>query len=321
MSALRLARGFTGRSKVVKFAGLLPRSRRRPAGLGRQRPGDVRPAGLRRASPASSAGETIVLPFNDVAALEAAFAEHGDRSPPSSPRRRRATWAWCRRQPGFTEALRRVTAAHGALLISDEVMTGFRCSAAGWYGLEGPYDEGAGRPVHLRQGHGWRVPGRGVRRPRRRHGPCSRRSGRSTRPARCPGTRSPPPRAWRRCAACTPEVYDRLGVVADDHRRGASTEELGRAGVPHVVQRAGSMFSVFFRDGAVRDYDDARAQDARAFRRSSTPCCSQGVHLPPSAFEAWFVAAAHDDAAVDRVLARAARGGARRRRRRLRQRA
>ena len=99
MSAIRLARGFTGRSKVVKFAGCyhghvdallasagsglatfaLPDSRRRD----------------RR----SSAADTIVLPYNDVAALEAAFAEHGDRSPASSPRRHRATWAWCRPCP------------------------------------------------------------------------------------------------------------------------------------------------------------------------------------------------------------------------------
>jgi glutamate-1-semialdehyde 2,1-aminomutase len=91
-------------------------------------------------------------------------------------------------------------------------------------------------------------------------------------------------------------------VVADtiaEHAAKALTE----AGVPHVVQHAGSMFSVFFRDGAVRDYDDARGQDTDAFRRFFHSMLSQGVYLPPSAFEAWFVSAAHDDRAVERVLA------------------
>jgi glutamate-1-semialdehyde 2,1-aminomutase len=102
--------------------------------------------------------------------------------------------------------------------------------------------------------------------------------------------------------ACTPEVYDRLGVVADT-LTAALAEQLARAGVPHRVQRAGSMFSVFFRDGAVTDYDDARDQHVPAFAAFFHAMLSQGVHLPPSAFESWFVSAAHDDAAVARVVA------------------
>ena len=73
--------------------------------------------------------------------------------------------------------------------------------------------------------------------------------------------------------------------------------------MPHVVQRAGSMFSVFFRDGAVRDYDEARAQHVPAYAAFFHSMLSQGVYLPPSAFESWFVSGAHDEAAVDRVLA------------------
>jgi glutamate-1-semialdehyde 2,1-aminomutase len=101
---------------------------------------------------------------------------------------------------------------------------------------------------------------------------------------------------------CTPDLYARLGEVADAITAGLD-EHLGAAGVPHVVQRAGSMFSVFFRDGSVRDYDEARAQHVPAFAAFFHSMLSQGVYLPPSAFESWFVSGAHDDVAVDRVLA------------------
>jgi glutamate-1-semialdehyde 2,1-aminomutase len=101
--------------------------------------------------------------------------------------------------------------------------------------------------------------------------------------------------------ACTQEVYDRLGVVARAIADGV-TDALAQAGVPHTVQWAGSMFSVFFRDGEVRNYDEAKAQDTDAFRRFFHAMLDQGVHLPPSAFECWFVSAAHDDAAVSAVL-------------------
>ena len=88
-----------------------------------------------------------------------------------------------------------------------------------------------------------------------------------------------------------------------DTLTGVLADELGRAGVPHVVQRAGSMFSVFFREAPVVNYDDAKDQHVPAFSAFFHSMLSQGVHLPPSAFEAWFVSAAHDDAAVERVVA------------------
>ena len=101
--------------------------------------------------------------------------------------------------------------------------------------------------------------------------------------------------------ACTDEVYARLdevsGTIAD-----ATSAALAAAGVPHRVQWAGSMFSVFFRDGQVLDYDDARQQDTAAFGRFFHAMLEQGVHLPPSAFESWFVSAAHDDEAVQTVI-------------------
>ena len=77
---------------------------------------------------------------------------------------------------------------------------------------------------------------------------------------------------------------------------------LSTAGVPHVLQTAGSLFSIFFTEGAVTDYDQATKQDVEAYKRFFHSLLSQGVYLPPSAYEAWFVSAAHDDNALDRVM-------------------
>jgi glutamate-1-semialdehyde 2,1-aminomutase len=101
--------------------------------------------------------------------------------------------------------------------------------------------------------------------------------------------------------ACTDEVYGRLEVAARAIAGGVA-EALTAASVPHTIQWVGSMFSVFFRDGAVTNYDEAREQDTDAFRRFFHAMLDQGVYLPPSAFECWFVSAAHDDAAVAHVL-------------------
>lgn len=300
MSALRLARGFTGRSKVVKFAGcyhghvdaLLV-----SAGSGLATFALPDSAGV----PASSAGETIVVPYNDTEALEAVFAEHGDQIAALITEASPGNMGVVPPLPGFTEALRRLTTAHGALLISDEVMTGFRCSASGWYGLEGPYDGGA--PDLFTFG---KVMGGGF--------PAAAFGGRADimamlapdGPVYQAGTLSGNPVATAAGLAtlkgCTPAVYDRLGVVSRTIAD-ATSAELSRYGIPHVVQWAGSMFSVFFREGAVANYDQARDQQTQAFSALFQSMLSQGVHLPPSAFEVWFVGASHDDAAVDRVLA------------------
>jgi glutamate-1-semialdehyde 2,1-aminomutase len=104
---------------------------------------------------------------------------------------------------------------------------------------------------------------------------------------------------------CTDEVYARVGDAAGQVAK-AATAALAGAGVPHVLNHAGSMFSVFFTGSTgteqVTDYDGARAQDTAAFRAFFHEMLARGVHLPPSAFEAWFLSAAHDDAALERVL-------------------
>ncbi len=305
MSAVRLARGITGRSVIVKFAGcyhghvdaLLAH-----AGSGVATFALPDSAGV----PASAAHETIVVPYNDIDAVAAAFEAHGESIAAVITEAAPGNMGVVPPAPGFTSALRRITRDHGALLISDEVMTGFRCSRAGWWGLEqgaaGPYDA-SDVPDLFTFG---KVMGGGF--------PAAAFGGRAelmaslapTGPVYQAGTLSGNPVATAAGLAtlrgCTPQVYQRLdeasGTIAT-----ATSEALAAAGVPHVVQWAGSMFSVFFRGEPVRTYDDARDQDTAAFGAFFHEMLSRGVHLPPSAFEAWFVSAAHDETALEQVLA------------------
>ncbi|MDP9221492.1 MAG: aminotransferase class III-fold pyridoxal phosphate-dependent enzyme, partial [Actinomycetota bacterium] len=191
-------------------------------------------------------------------------------------------------------------AAHGALLISDEVMTGFRCSAAGWYGVEGPYPSGP--PDLFTFG---KVMGGGF--------PVAAFGGRvdvmaqlaPEGPVYQAGTLSGNPVATAAGLAtlrhCGPELYQHLDWVAATVSQAAS-QALAAEGVPHVVQHAASMFSIFFTRSPVADYAAAATQDVAAHRAFFHAMLAAGVHLPPSAFEAWFVSGAHDERAVDRVL-------------------
>ena len=298
MSAIRLARGYTGRSLVVKFAGhyhghvdsLLV-----SAGSGVATLALPDSAGV----PREMAAETVVLPYNDVAALEAAFAARGSDIACVITEAAAGNMGVVPPQPGFTEALRRVTSEHGALLVSDEVMTGFRVSRAGWWG----HERVDVAPDLMTFG---KVMGGGF--------PAAAFGGRADvmallapdGPVYQAGTLSGNPVATAAglatLEACDDALYDRLGAVSRTIADAAS-DALTDAGVPHRVQWAGSMFSVFFREGEVVTYDDARAQDTAAFGRFFHAMLEAGVYLPPSAFESWFVSGAHDDRAVERVLA------------------
>jgi glutamate-1-semialdehyde 2,1-aminomutase len=202
--------------------------------------------------------------------------------------------------PGFTAALREITTAHGALLVSDEVMTGFRASRAGWFGIEGVVPDlftfgkvmGGGFPAAAFGGRADILA---------RLAPAG--------PVYQAGTLSGNPVATAAglatLEAATGEVYEHVGAAA--RRVAAETSAaLESQGVPHLVQFAGTMFSVFFTTDsgvtAVRDYDAARAQDTDAHRAFFHAMLAQGVYLPPSAFEAWFLSSAHDDDALDRVV-------------------
>ncbi len=301
MTAVRLARGATDRPLIVKFAGLYhghSDALLAAAGSGLATAGLPGSAGVT----AATAAETIVLPYNDVAALEEAFAGFGERIAAVITEAVPANMGVVPPAPGFNEAIRRVTTQHGALMIFDEVMTGFRVGPAGWWGVEAGLENPTYTPDIFTFG---KVVGGGM--------PLAALGGRTdvmellapVGPVYQAGTLSGNPLATAAGIATL--------QLADDHvydivnRRSAEVQAavgaaLKEAGVPHRVQNAGSLFSVFFRDEPVRNYDDAKAQNTAAFAAFFHAMLEGGVALPPSAFEAWFLSAAHDDEALQRIV-------------------
>ncbi len=310
MSAIRLARGFTGRDVVVKFAGcyhghvdaLLA-----AAGSGLATFAIPGTPGV----PESSTALTLVLPYNDRAAVTAAFAEHGDRIACLITEAAPGNMGVVPPLPGFNAFLAETCAAHGALFVSDEVMTGFRASKLGQWGLDGAHE--GWRPDLMTFG---KVMGGGL--------PAAAFGGRADvmsqlapeGPVYQAGTLAGNPVATTAGLAtlrlATDEVYERISLVAETISTAAG-KALTEAGVPHVVQATGTMFSVFFTAEQVRDFAAASTQDTAAYAAFFHAMLDRGVHLPPSAYEAWFLSSAHDDRAVETVLdalpARRGRGG------------
>ena len=300
MTAIRLARGATGRSLIVKFAGhyhghsdgLLAE-----AGSGVATQGLPASAGV----PAEIAAQTLVLPYNDEAALQQAFALHGDRIAAVITEAAAANMGVVVPRDGFDRAIVRIAHEHGALVISDEVLTGFRVHAGGWWGYDpaGPLDVdlltfgkviGGGMPL---AGLGGRADVMDLLAPL---GPVYQA-----------GTLSGNPVAVAAGIAtlrlADAEVYRRVDSAAD-RVVAALDAALAAAGVPHAIPRAGSLFSLALGTERVpRDYDEVRDQEAWRFPPFFHAMLDQGVSLPPSVFEAWFLTAAHDDAALSRIEA------------------
>ncbi|MEU1086450.1 glutamate-1-semialdehyde 2,1-aminomutase [Streptomyces sp. NPDC005576] len=295
MSAIRLARGFTGRNKILKFAGcyhghvdaLLA-----SAGSGLATFALPDTPGVTGAQ----TGDTVVVPYNDLSSVEKVFAEIGDEIACVITEAAPGNMGAVPPLPGFNAGVKEIAARHGALYISDEVMTGFRAGPSGWYGRDSV------APDLLTFG---KVMGGGF--------PAAAFGGRAdvmghlapSGPVYQAGTLSGNPLATAAGLAtlrhCTPEVYARLETVSSTLGREVSAA-LERVGVAHRVQYSGTMFSVFFTDGAVVDFDDVRATESYRYTAFFHELLRQGVYLPPSPFEAWFVSASHDDTAVDRVV-------------------
>jgi len=311
MTAIRLARAATGRDLLVKFAGCYhghSDSLLVAAGSGLATAGRPSSAGV----PDAIAALTLVVPYNDVDALEALFAERGDQIAAVITEPAPANMGVIVPDAGFNAAIRRITAAHGALMIADEVLTGFRCSFTGEWGRE------------QQAGESWvpdlftfgKVVGGGM--------PLAALGGprdlmellAPVGPVYQAGTLSGNPLATAAGIATLSRVDEALMTTIDrvaDSVTDSAHRALDAAGVPHRVQRVGSLFSIFFGESAgerpVRDFTDAQAQDLAAHKAFFHAVDDAGVLLPPSAFEAWFVSAAHDDQALE-VIDRAMRAGA-----------
>lgn len=294
MTAIRLARAATGRDMIVKFVGcyhghsdaLLVQ-----AGSGVMTLGLPNSPGVT----AGAAGDTITVPYGDHEALSSVFEQYPNRIAAVFTEAAPANMGVVPPPEGFNTFLRRITTEHGALLVFDEVMTGFRVGPGGWWMR---YETGP-PPDLFAFG---KVIGGGY--------PLAALAGRAEvmdllaplGPVYQAGTLSGNPVAatagLTTLRNLTPASYDHLDKTAVTVLEIASNA-LTAAGVPHSPQRAGNLVNIFFTEGPVRTMQEASAQDEQAFGRFFRAMLDRGVSLPPSAYEAWFVSTAHDDEAVD----------------------
>jgi glutamate-1-semialdehyde 2,1-aminomutase len=311
LSAIRLARGFTGRDKIIKFAGCYHGhvdSLLAAAGSGVATLSIPGTPGVTAATTA----DTIVLAYNDRSQVRAAFETYGDQIAclitEAAPGNMGVIQPGVEDGIGFNRFLADICHQHGALFISDEVMTGFRVSRSGQYGLDGV---GADLMTF------GKVMGGGF--------PAAAFGGRADIMSHLApvgavyqaGTLSGNPVATAAGLAtlrlATDDVYQSVDKSSEQLRAEVHAA-LEDAGVPHLISNSGNLFSVFFTGAdAVRDYAAAQAQSVPAYAAFFHAMLEQGVYLPPSAFEAWFLSAAHDSAALDRIVAalpRAARAAA-----------
>ena len=295
MSAIRLARGFTKRDKIIKFSGCYhghSDSLLIKAGSGALTHGHPDSAGV----PASFASETVVLPYNDCPALDAAFAANPGQIACVIIEPFCGNVGFIMPDPGYLAYLRTITARHGALLVFDEVMTGFRIARGGVQERESIVPDltclgkiiGGGLPVGA---FGGRADIMNLLAPL---GPVYQA-----------GTLSGNPLAMAAGIAGLrlleeENPYARLDTLGRQ-LRDAVLAACHTKGLPVQVPQCGSMFSIFFTDSPVRDYATALRGDAKLFSRFFHACLDRGVYLAPSAYEAGFLSTAHDGVAITRA--------------------
>ena len=303
MTAIRLARGVTGRDLLVKFSGhyhghsdgLLAQAGSGLATLAL--PGS---AGV----PAAVAAQTLVIPYNTPEAVERVFTEFAGQIAAVITEAAAANMGVVPPSPGFNAFVAETAHRHGALMISDEVLTGFRVGPAGYWGLEHEAGERY-RPDILTFGKviggGLPVAALGGSRSIMEHlAPLG--------PVYQAGTLSGNPVAVAAGLAtlrlADGGVYRRLDETARTISS-AVGDSLSRVGVAHVAQSAGNLFSFFFGEhliGGTHTYEEALTQEAYRYSAFFKAMLEHGISLPPSAYEAWFVSAAHTDDSINRVL-------------------
>jgi glutamate-1-semialdehyde 2,1-aminomutase len=300
MSALRVARGFTGRRKILKFDGCYhghADSLLVAAGSGVATLGIPGSPGV----PEGTVADTLVAPFNDLPGLEAVFHEHGRDLAAVIVEPVCGNMGTVAPGPGYLEALREMTRSSGTVLIFDEVMTGFRLALGGAQQLFGI------RPDMTCLG---KVMGGGL--------PAAAYGGRADimatvapdGPVYQAGTLSGNPLAMAAGAKVLelltqPRLYETLEArsarLEDGLKRAASD-----SGTTVTVNRIGSMITVFFCAGPVTDYASAKRSDTKRFGRFFHAMLARGVYLPPAQFEAAFVSLAHGEREIDDTIAAAA---------------
>ena len=299
MTALRLARGFTGRDKIVKTDGgyhghadmLLV-----AAGSGVATLGIPGSAGV----PEGAARDTLVVPYNDLAAVEATFAANPGQIAAFIVEPVAGNMGLVLPAPGYLEGLRAITAKHGALLIFDEVITGFRIGYGGAQGLYGITPDltclgkivGGGLPAACFGGRADIM---------QKLAPLG--------PVYQAGTLSGNPLAMAAGLKeleilGRPGVYERLDSLGKRLADGLAAAAQA-AKVPHTINRIGSMVTMFFTGTPVTDYATAKTSDTARFATFFRKMRERAVFLPPSQFEAMFVSLAHTDEDVDQVIAAA----------------
>jgi len=296
MSALRLARGYTGRNKILKFEGcyhghgdsLLIKAGSGVATLGLPDSPGV---------PDSVAKNTITIPYNDLESVKYAFKEYGEDIACIIVEPVAGNMGVVPPVPGFLEDLREVTNEYGALLIFDEVMTGFRVGyncAQGYFGITPDLTclgkvIGGGLPVGAYGGKAEIM---------EKIAPSG--------PIYQAGTLSGNPLAmtagYETLSQLSPKTYEEFIRKADMLEAGLK-EAAEMNGIPHTINRAGSMIGIFFTNEKVTNYETAKTSDLSLFARYYKEMANNGVFLPPSQFEGLFLSSAHSDEDIEKTIA------------------